>query len=98
MAATISSGRNRALAHGRAFGASGIFVFRREPGPLPYVQHALAARAGRLRAWVKAGAAIYVCGDARGMAEGVDEVLERVLGQEQYELLRERGRYRRDVY
>lgn len=72
--------------------------FSREPGPIPYVQHALAARAGRLRAWVKAGAAIYVCGDARGMAEGVDEVLERVLGQEQYELLRERGRYQRDVY
>lgn len=63
-----------------------------------YVQDALAAAADELRAWVEAGASIYVCGSLQGMAPGVDAVLRGVLGEETVDALRIEGRYRRDVY
>jgi sulfite reductase (NADPH) flavoprotein alpha-component len=62
------------------------------------VQDALRAAADDLRAWVAQGAAIYVCGSLRGMAPGVDAVLEDVLGQLGKDTLLLEGRYRRDVY
>ena len=52
----------------------------------------------RLRAWVEAGAAIYVCGSLEGMAEGVDAVLREQLGEPVLLQLQKDGRYRRDVY
>jgi len=73
-------------------------VFSRDPGPSRYVQDALRAAADDLRAWVAQGAAIYVCGSLRGMAPGVDAVLEDVLGQLGKDTLLLEGRYRRDVY
>ena len=63
-----------------------------------YVQDALRAHAGRLREWLDAGAAIYVCGSLKGMAPGVDAVLVDVIGQAGVDSLAETGRYRRDVY
>lgn len=73
-------------------------AFSRDGGPLAYVQHALAAQAAQLKAWVADGAAIYVCGSLHGMAAGVQETLVQVLGQEQVDRLAADGRYRRDVY
>ncbi|WP_430388408.1 sulfite reductase subunit alpha [Dyella sp. 20L07] len=63
-----------------------------------YVQDRLREVATTLRDWVGDGGAIYVCGSLVGMAPGVDAVLRDVLGDDAVELLREQGRYRRDVY
>ncbi|UOD30483.1 flavodoxin domain-containing protein [Massilia violaceinigra] len=73
-------------------------VFSRDGGSERYVQHALAARAAELQAWVAEGAAIYVCGSLRGMAGAVHATLEAVLGLDTVAMLDEAGRYRRDVY
>ena len=73
-------------------------MFSRDAGALRYVQHALRAAAPDLRDWIAQGAAIYVCGSMRGMAPGVDAVLEEVLGRLGKETLLLEGRYRRDVY
>ncbi|HIE5095767.1 sulfite reductase flavoprotein subunit alpha [Stenotrophomonas maltophilia] len=63
-----------------------------------YVQDRLRAAADALRGWMQRGALIHVCGSLQGMAEGVDQVLREVLGDDAVELLLENGRYRRDVY
>ena len=63
-----------------------------------YVQDRLRADTTTLRAWVDAGAAIYVCGSLAGMAPGVEAVLIDALGVDSLERLRTQGRYRRDVY
>lgn len=73
-------------------------TFSRDGGQHRYVQHALLAQADRLRQWVDAGAALYVCGSLAGMAPEVDAVLRSILGEEHVETLRINGRYRRDVY
>lgn len=73
-------------------------VFSRDGSELRYVQDALRANATRLRQWLDAGAALYVCGSLQGMAPGVDAVLLDVLGQEGVAALLRDGRYRRDVY
>ncbi|MNU06312.1 Sulfite reductase [NADPH] flavoprotein alpha-component [compost metagenome] len=51
-----------------------------------------------MRAWVDAGAAVYVCGSLQGMAGGVDEALQDILGAQRLQDLQQAGRYRRDVY
>lgn len=63
-----------------------------------YVQDRLRENAATLRAWVDAGAAIYVCGSLAGMAPGVEAALVDALGTETVEQLRTEGRYCRDVY
>ncbi|MET0321046.1 MAG: sulfite reductase subunit alpha [Duganella sp.] len=73
-------------------------VFSRDQAERRYVQHRLAEQAAELQAWVAAGAAIYVCGSLDGMAAGVDQVLEQVLGRGQLDLLIAARRYQRDVY
>ena len=73
-------------------------AFSRDGGQVRYVQHALAAQAAQLRAWVAQGAALYVCGSLHGMAAGVHDALVAALGQEQLDQLDTDGRYRRDVY
>jgi sulfite reductase (NADPH) flavoprotein alpha-component len=74
------------------------WVFSRDQAERRYVQHRLAEQAARLRAWVAAGAALYVCGSLQGMAGGVEQVLRDTLGSEALDTLTEQGRYRRDVY
>jgi sulfite reductase (NADPH) flavoprotein alpha-component len=54
--------------------------------------------ADELRVWLDEGAAIYICGSLLGMAAGVDQVLNEVLGEQAVSELIEEGRYRRDVY
>lgn len=73
-------------------------AFSRDGGEARYVQHLLLAHGEVLRRWVAEGAAIYVCGSLQGMAGGVHEVLQTLLGADVVERLMEDGRYRRDVY
>lgn len=73
-------------------------AFSRDQAQKVYVQDRLREAAGELQRWVDDGAYIYVCGSLIGMAGGVDEVLNEVLGEVAVEQLLEQGRYRRDVY
>ncbi|AZR94799.1 oxidoreductase [Bordetella trematum] len=63
-----------------------------------YVQDRLRQRAALLREWVGAGAVIALCGSLQGMARGVDQALEDILGAQGLQTLRADGRVRRDVY
>ncbi|AXQ31737.1 sulfite reductase flavoprotein subunit alpha [Solimonas sp. K1W22B-7] len=73
-------------------------VFSRDQEQRVYVQDRLYAAADALQAWVKDGAAVYVCGSLEGMAPAVGRALTDVLGAETVERMLEEGRYRRDVY
>lgn len=63
-----------------------------------YVQDLLPPAAAELHAWIERGAVIYVCGSLRGMAQGVDDALQNILGRQQLEAMAESRRYCRDVY
>jgi sulfite reductase (NADPH) flavoprotein alpha-component len=73
-------------------------VFSRDQAERIYVQHKLREHAGQVRAWLAAGAAIYVCGGLEGMAGGVEAAVTDIIGKEAVERLMAQGRYRRDVY
>jgi sulfite reductase (NADPH) flavoprotein alpha-component len=73
-------------------------VFSRDQTQRLYVQHRLLERAENVRTWINRGAAIYVCGSLRGMADGVDDALAEILGKPGLEALSASGRYRRDIY
>lgn len=73
-------------------------AFSRDQAEKLYVQDRLRQAADELKKWLADGAAIYICGSLQGMASGVDQVLDEVLGADQVERLIEQGRYRRDVY
>jgi len=73
-------------------------AFSRDQAHKVYVQDRLREQADELRRWLDKGASIYICGSLQGMASGVDEVLNEVLGAVEVERLIELGRYRRDVY
>ncbi len=80
-------------------------AFSRDQPDKRYVQHALWDARRDLHAWIKDGAAVYVCGDAAAMAKDVHEALIRVLndqsgqdGKAALDQLRRDGRYLRDVY
>ena len=73
-------------------------AFSRDGPERLYVQHLVRRHASTLREWVASGAAIYVCGSLKGMAEGVDAALRDVLDPHDFANLQSSGRYRRDVY
>lgn len=73
-------------------------VYSRDRSAQCYVQHRLLAASAEVRAWVEAGAAIYVCGSLEGMASEVQAALISILGNSSVESLIKAGRYRRDVY
>lgn len=73
-------------------------AFSRDQAGKVYVQDRIDAAADEMRAWVEAGATIFVCGDRERMAPGVDAALQRALGAERMQALAAAGRYRRDVY
>ncbi|MGV9010334.1 sulfite reductase subunit alpha [Brevundimonas sp.] len=73
-------------------------TFSRDADDGRYVQALIAEHAAEVAAWVKRGATIMVCGSLQGMAAGVHEALEAVLGSEGLLTLTEAGGYRRDVY
>lgn len=83
--------------------ASGLLTrldrtFSRDADDGRYVQTLIAQHATEVVAWIERGATIMVCGSLQGMAAGVHEALEAVLGMEPLKALTEAGRYRRDVY
>jgi sulfite reductase (NADPH) flavoprotein alpha-component len=73
-------------------------AFSRDQQQRLYVQDVLRAQAVSVRQWIAQGAAIYVCGSLQGMAGGVHEALQEILGGEVLAQLAAEGRYRRDVY
>jgi sulfite reductase (NADPH) flavoprotein alpha-component len=73
-------------------------AFSRDQPEKFYLQHRIAERANELRDWVDDGACIYVCGDAKGMAHGVEAALATALTDAGLDALRKAGRYQRDVY
>jgi sulfite reductase (NADPH) flavoprotein alpha-component len=83
-------------------------AFSRDQPEKRYVQNALWDARSDLYAWLKDGAALYVCGDANAMAKDVHTMLLRVLadqgGQDEaaakaeLDTIRRDGRYLRDVY
>ena len=73
-------------------------AFSRDDAGRTYVQDLLRQQFPRLREWLHAGAAVYVCGSLEGMAPAVDAVLREAVGIEALEAMALDGRYRRDVY
>lgn len=73
-------------------------AFSRDGAEKVYVQHRLLEQAAEVVAWVRGGATIYVCGDAKRMAPDVHAALATLLGASELEALSAAGRYVRDVY
>lgn len=83
-------------------------AFSRDQPEKIYVQHLLRQQAAEVFAWLQDGAHLYVCGDAKHMAEDVQKALLALIEQQgrmdaaaarQYLLgLRQQKRYQRDVY
>ena len=83
-------------------------AFSRDQPEKQYVQNTLWDARSDLYAWLKDGAALYVCGDANAMAKDVHAVLLRILADQgkqneagakaELDAIRRDGRYLRDVY
>ncbi|MCP4303145.1 MAG: hypothetical protein GY783_21390, partial [Gammaproteobacteria bacterium] len=83
-------------------------AFSRDQRRKIYVQDRIRENGAELYRWIESGAAIYVCGDARQMANDVNEALVDVLAAHggldtddaarKLKQLRSEGRYQRDVY
>ncbi|WP_219114870.1 sulfite reductase subunit alpha [Janthinobacterium sp. UMAB-56] len=73
-------------------------AFSRDQAERMYVQDRLRGNADEVRLWLEQGAAIYICGSLAGMAGGVDQALQDMLGRSALDALAAAGRYRRDVY
>jgi sulfite reductase (NADPH) flavoprotein alpha-component len=83
-------------------------AFSRDQPEKRYVQNTLWEARGDLYAWLKDGAALYVCGDANAMAKDVHAMLLRILADQgrqseaaakaELDAMRRDGRYLRDVY
>lgn len=83
-------------------------AFSRDQSEKIYVQDVLRAHGAEVFAWLETGACLYVCGDARRMAIGVDAALHEIVSKHgnmcaadaaaYVARLRNDKRYRRDVY
>ena len=83
-------------------------AFSRDQRQKKYVQDRIRENGAELYGWIEKGAAIYVCGDARHMADDVNDALLGVLADhggfdaetatQELKELRASGRYQRDVY
>jgi sulfite reductase (NADPH) flavoprotein alpha-component len=83
-------------------------AFSRDQGSKVYVQDRITENGSEVFAWLRDGALIYVCGDAKRMAADVDRALRGVIArhggtsddeaQARLKALAVSGRYRRDVY
>ena len=83
-------------------------AFSRDQPEKIYVQQRLWQRRAELREWIEDGAHLYVCGDEKGMARDVDQMLVKILGETmtgdeeaghaRLKALTKAGRYQRDVY
>jgi len=83
-------------------------AFSRDHAEKRYVQHLMLEQGEQFYAWLQQGAHVYVCGDAKHMAEDVQQALLAIIESQggmdstaarQYLVnLRKAGRYQRDVY
>lgn len=83
-------------------------AFSRDQAEKLYVQDRLRERGADIWEWLRSGASIYVCGDAKYMAPDVDAALSEIVAQHGafsvddaqswLKELRRDGRYQRDVY
>ena len=83
-------------------------AFSRDQAEKLYVQDRLRERGADIWDWIRNGASIYVCGDAKNMAPDVDAALAEIVAQygklsaedaqARLKELRRDGRYQRDVY
>jgi sulfite reductase (NADPH) flavoprotein alpha-component len=83
-------------------------AFSRDQPEKRYVQNTLWEQRADVYAWLKDGAALYVCGDANAMAKDVHAALLRILADQgkqdeagakaELDAIRRDGRYLRDVY
>lgn len=83
-------------------------AFSRDQDTKDYVQQRLLEQAGLLFDWLQRGAYLYVCGDARHMAEDVQKALLQIIAEQgrmdataargYLVKLRQDKRYQRDVY
>lgn len=83
-------------------------AFSRDQRRKIYVQDRIRENGAELNRWIANGAVIYVCGDAKHMANDVHEALVDVLATEngldreaalqKLKALRSEGRYQRDIY
>ena len=85
-------------AHGRCNDPAFAKPSAQEVQTLLYVQERLLGNADEVLLWLEQGAALHVCGSLAGMARGVDQALEHILGRAGLEALAAQERYRRDVY
>lgn len=83
-------------------------AFSRDSEKKVYVQHRIEDNAKALYEWIEEGSHIYICGDAKHMANDVHQALARVIvggsgksleeAEERLLNLQSQGRYQRDVY
>jgi sulfite reductase (NADPH) flavoprotein alpha-component len=83
-------------------------AFSRDQEERIHVQHRMLAEAAALYEWLQQGAHLYVCGDARHMAEDVQKTLLLIIEQQggvdaatarqMLVKMRQEKRYQRDVY
>ncbi|MEM7283038.1 MAG: hypothetical protein AAF438_15580, partial [Pseudomonadota bacterium] len=83
-------------------------AFSRDHERKVYVQHLMSQHAAQVFKWLESGAYLYVCGDAKHMAEDVHRTLIQLVAEqgqkstqdaEEYlKQLRKSGRYQKDVY
>jgi sulfite reductase (NADPH) flavoprotein alpha-component len=83
--------------------ASGLLTkldvaFSRNQKEKIYVQNRIKENADEMAVWLKKGAYFYVCGDKKNMAKDVEEALIEIIGKQYLEVMKEEGRYLRDVY
>jgi sulfite reductase (NADPH) flavoprotein alpha-component len=83
-------------------------AFSRDQEAKIYVQHRMLEHASKLYEWLQQGAHVYVCGDAKHMAEDVQKALLQIIEQQGHldaasarqvlVKMRQEKRYQRDVY
>jgi sulfite reductase (NADPH) flavoprotein alpha-component len=81
-------------------------AFSRDQTEKVYVQHRMTENEAELLEWLRDGAFVYVCGDAKRMAPDVHLALLKILSKDQSEddakvelsRMEREGRYLRDVY
>jgi sulfite reductase (NADPH) flavoprotein alpha-component len=83
-------------------------AFSRDQREKIYVQHRMWQARQELYAWLRDGASVYVCGDAKAMAKDVHAMLLAIIADQsggtadaavaELRDLQRAGRYRRDVY
>ena len=83
-------------------------AFSRDSAEKVYVQHRMIEQSKELFYWLEAGAAFYICGDEKNMAQDVHNTLLEIIGKEggmsleqaeEYLAdMQKQRRYQRDVY